>query len=221
MLYGSDLHRVFHKWWTYAQAEYVPFHNGRPSDTLTLYYDPLVKVHHRVGLGAGLSLMFQLVPQKRAIAQRLFEATVDQVGWRALAPMREITRDRSSLVDTPQGTILGLTLAREFGDDAVYAKLKAHAEATYEPRWHSDTGEFTWGFGLNEPHPRGQFNAAMMVAEAGSEGAWWRVFNQPNLRKFTDPTVHGVDFPSVCLSQAWYDVDRRCLVLATDIWNDR
>ena len=28
--------------------------------------------------------------------------------------------------------------------------------------------------------------------------------------------MHGVDFPNVCLSQAWYDRDRRCLIVATD-----
>jgi hypothetical protein len=81
---------------------------------------------------------------------------------------------------------------------------------------YTETGEFTWGFGLEEPHPRGQFNGAMMTAEAGSEGAWWRVFNEPNLRKIIDPTVYGVDFPTVCLSQAWYDVERRRLVISTD-----
>ncbi len=216
MLYGSDMHRVFHQWWTYAQAEYVPFHAGRPGDTLTLYYDPIVNHHHRVGLPSGLSLAFQLVPQKWDEARLLFEAAAAQVGWTTLEPVREITRDRTSRVDTPQGTLLGLILAREYGHDAVYAKLKAHAEAHYQPTWDPESGEFTWGFGLHEPHPRGQFNAAMMTAEAGSTGAWWRVFNEPNLRKFTDPTVHHVDFPTVCLSQAWYDVDRRCLVLATD-----
>ena len=56
----------------------------------------------------------------------------------------------------------------------------------------------------------------MMTTEAGSEGAWWRVFNQPNLRKFAEPMVHSVDFPTVCLSQAWYDNERRCLIVATD-----
>ena len=30
-----------------------------------------------------------------------------------------------------------------------------------------------------------------------------------------DPTVHGVDFPTVCLSQAFYDVDRTSLIVST------
>jgi hypothetical protein len=94
--------------------------------------------------------------------------------------------------------------------------MMAHADSHYEPTWDADTGEFTWGFGLNEPYPRGQLNAGIMTAEAGSQGAWWRVFNEPKFHKFNEPTVHGVDFPNVCLSQAWYDADRRRLVIATD-----
>jgi hypothetical protein len=210
------MHRVFHTWWTSAGAEYVPFHDGRPNDILTLYYDPLINYHHRVGLGGGLSLAFQLTPQARNEAQRLFEAAAEKMGWTGSAPVREVTRDFTSQAPTPQGTLLGLALAREFGNDAVYTKLKDYAEAHYAPTWNPDTGEFTWGFGLNEPHPRGQFNAAMMTAEAESEGAWWRVFNEPNLHKFAEPTVHSVDFPNVCLSRAWYDSERHCLLVSTD-----
>ena len=54
------------------------------------------------------------------------------------------------------------------------------------------------------------------MAEAIGEGAWWRLFNEPDLRKFVDPTVYGVDFPTVCLSQAVYDAARRLLVVSTD-----
>jgi hypothetical protein len=210
------MHRVFHSWWTNAGAGYVPFHDGRPNDTLTFYYDPLITYHHRVGLGGGLSLAFQLVPQARNEARGLFEAAAEKMSWTGSGPVREVTRDFTSQAATPQGTLLGLALAREFGNAPVYTKLKEYAETHYEPTWHTDTGEFTWGFGLNEPYPRGQFNAGMMTAEAGSEGAWWRVFNQPNLRKFAEPTVHSVDFPTVCLSQAWYDSERRCLIVSTD-----
>ena len=71
MLYGSDMHRVFHTWWTHAGAEYVPFHDGRPDDKLTLYYDPLIDYHHRVGLGGSLSMTFQIVPQTRDEARLL------------------------------------------------------------------------------------------------------------------------------------------------------
>ncbi len=216
ILHGSDLHRVFHHWWSYAAANYVQIQDSQPLDTVTLYYDPIVDYHHRIGLAGGLGMVWQITPQKRDVARLLFEAAADQAGWTTLEPVREMTRDRNSGVDTPQATLLGLILAREFGNEAVYSKLKAHAEAHYEPAWDTESGEFTWRFGLEEPHPRGQFNGAMMTAEAGSEGAWWRVYNEPNLRKFVDPTVYGVDFPTVCLSQASYDAERRLLVISTD-----
>ena len=49
-----------------------------------------------------------------------------------------------------------------------------------------------------------------------AEGAWRRLFNKPNLHKFHEPTVYGVDFPAVGISQAWYDADRAQLIVATD-----
>jgi hypothetical protein len=38
-----------------------------------------------------------------------------------------------------------------------------------------------------------------------TEGAWSRIFNAPNLAKFDQPTVEGVDFPRVALSEARWD----------------
>ena len=97
----------------------------------------------------------------------------------------------------------------------MYAKLKAHAEAHYEPTWNRETGEFTWGFGLNEPPP-GSAQRGDDGLRSRQRGSLVEVYNQPNLRKFNDPTVHSVDFPTICLSQAWYDVERRRLVVSTD-----
>ena len=216
ILYGSDTHRVFQSWWEYAKREYVPFHGGLPPDRLTQYYDPLINHNHLARRAEGLRLSFQIAGQKREEARLLFEAAAEDLGWTNLEPVREGAVDRNTLRPIPRTTINGLALAKEFGNDAIYAKLKAHAEANYEPTWNGETGEFTWGFGLNEAHPRGQYNAPMATAEANSEGGLWRIYNEPNLRKFTDPTVHSVDFPTVCLSQAWYDVERRYLIVATD-----
>ena len=43
-----------------------------------------------------------------------------------------------------------------------------------------------------------------------------RIYDAPNLRKFLEPSVYGVDFPNVCISQAYYDLDRRSLVISMD-----
>jgi hypothetical protein len=36
-------------------------------------------------------------------------------------------------------------------------------------------------------------------------GAWSRIFNTPDLDKFEEPTISGVDFPRVALSEARWD----------------
>ena len=217
MLYGSDLHRVFHNWWEHAKELYgLGEIRGKATDRSTLYYDPLVAYHHMTKAGGHLLLAHELVGQKPAEARMLYDGAASFLGWRSLEPHQEGVLDYTTLKGEPSGTLRGLTLAREFGDDAVYAKLKAYAEDNYEPTWDIESGEFTWGFGLNEWYPRGQYNASMAVHEAGSPGAFWRLYHEPNLRKFIEPTVCGVDFPNVCLSQAWYDAGRRTLVLSTD-----
>jgi hypothetical protein len=47
-----------------------------------------------------------------------------------------------------------------------------------------------------------------MAARACTAGAWARIFNQPNLSKFDEPTFVGVDFPAVALSEARWDPGR-------------
>ncbi len=195
--------------------------DGQLGDWFTNYYDPLIDYHHKVSMRNDQSgsvfwgnydkllMVLGLAPQRRNVARQFFDSAAEGLGWRTLEPADEPPGN-------PRATLYGMAFAREFGDDAVYAKLKACAEVHHEPTLDPNTAEFTWGFGLDEPHPRGQFNASAAMAETISEGAWWRLFNEPNLRKFVDPTVHGVDFPTVCLSQATYDAERRLLVVATD-----
>ena len=59
-------------------------------------------------------------------------------------------------------------------------------------------------------------NGPIATAEAISRGAMWGIYNKPNLKKFVEPTVYGVDFPNICLTQAMYDSGRSVLVIATD-----
>jgi hypothetical protein len=209
--YGTDLHQVFGSWWEYARAQHVPISDGRMSDAMSMYYDPIIDLHHKTPSQgpAKLFLVPGLLPQFADDSRIVFESALDDIGW-AGADGPDETSGHPGLIG------IGKFWAREEGDGALQAKLTAYAEDHHEPTWDEETGEFTWGFGLNEPHPRGQFNASAAMAEATTEGAWKRLFNQPNLRKFVDPTVFGVDFPTVCLSQATYDAERRLLVIATD-----
>ena len=217
ILYGSDHHRVFSNWWETAKEMYgLGSITGTARDASTFYYDPLIDLHFRQKAGGHLGLSRELLGQKNAEARLLFNGAAEFLGWTNLEPLREASIDYTTGARTPFATTVGLSLAKEFDDKAVYAKIMAHAEDNYEPTWDTSSGEFTWRFGLDEPHPRGQYNGQMATAEACSPGAMARIVDAPNLRKFLEPTVYGVDFPTVCLSQAYYDVDRRCLLISMD-----
>ena len=163
-----------------------------------------------------LNLAHELVGQKNEEARLLFLGAAELLGWTGTGPVIEGTVDLTTLQPLPTGTAFGMILATEFGEEAIYAKLRAHAEEHYEPTWDEKSGEFTWGFGLDEPYPRGQLNGRIATAEAISQNAMWRLYNRPNLKKFVEPTVYGIDFPHVCLSQAYYDADKKYLIVSTD-----
>jgi hypothetical protein len=96
-------------------------------------------------------------------------------------------------------------LAGEFADESTKARIWAAADEHFEPTFAPDSGEFTFGFGLGEEHPRGQWNARAMAGWVCTPGAWSDVFNRPNLTKFSEPTVVGVDFPRVAMREARWD----------------
>ena len=55
-----------------------------------------------------------------------------------------------------------------------------------------------------------------MCAEVMSEGAWHRTFNRSDWReRFSQPTVQGVDFPTLGLSVARNDLDAGALLVKT------
>ena len=136
-------------------------------------------------------------PQRPAVAQ---------AGWQTTAMLNGVLGDGpiTGLDDPAQATML-LQFAGEFADSATRQRIWEAADQQIEPTWDRDVGEFTLGFGLNEPHPRGQYNARAMAGWVCTPGAWSRIFNSPNLDKFGQPTVEQVDFPRVALSEARWD----------------
>ncbi len=54
-----------------------------------------------------------------------------------------------------------------------------------------------------------------MVCEAAGTGTWSRSFSSPNLTKFDEPTVEGVDYPSLGIRYAWNDDGEGCLLVGT------
>jgi hypothetical protein len=215
-MYGSDTFRAFEQWYEYAKQHYIAQLGDHPPEWVTLYYDPLLDGNHRIPSSANwIAWGFNLVPNDREMAQRFYQAAKkgffveksDRTAYMVAAP--GITKDN------PYITARTLSLANELGDTEIVKKLRAYVEAHYEPTWDREAGEFYYLFGLREPYPRGQYNANLMVSEVAGPGAWWRLFNEPNLKKFDEPTVHDVDYPRMGLSQAYYDRSQRTLRLRT------
>ncbi len=217
-LYGTDYAPVYDAWWDYMKSHYYPIRDGELVGPTSSYYDPLIPIHmpgdHEPFFKLYIAKMsLPRFPEDSAI---LFEAAARYLDWRSERPLEAPSGEASGALGSVFEILYGQFYAREVGDLSLHAKLKDYSEANHEPTWDEATGEFTWGFGLDEAHPRGQMNGAASMVEVGAEGAWRRLINEPNLRKFVEPTVHGVDFPAVCLSQAVYDVERRALMIATD-----
>lgn len=159
-----------------------------------MYYDPQVDVHHRMPAAAALTTAYYAAPQVPGDARRLFDAACASAGLDGPLglPLRAQRGYGSSLV-----------LAREWGLTELEERLAAGIEASYEPTWDTELAEFTWGMGLDEPHPRGQFNAFLAAAEAAGPGMWTRLSAAP---LDPCPQVVDVDFPAMAFSRAeWVD----------------
>ena len=115
------------------------------------------------------------------------------------------TRSAPSVIPVRASRAFGssLLLAREWGLGELEQRLADAIEASYEPTWDTGRGEFTWGLGLNEPYPRGQFNAFLAAAEAAGPGRWTALSATP---LEPCPQIVDVDFPAMAFSRAeWID----------------
>jgi hypothetical protein len=199
ILTGGADHWVYDQWLEIARDRFLGITPGGRVEWMALYHDPLADYTHRAGPTAGLSVAIYLLPQEPVLAEILYRTAVDKIGW------SDPARPVRSLPD-PRFLLLGVVLAREFGDEITLARLTRYASDHFEPGFPGaglqGSDEFGWGFGLGEPYPRGQLNGLLMMAEIGAPGAWSRVFTQPNLAKFDEPTVCGVDFPRLGLREA-------------------
>ena len=212
-MYGTEYFAAFERWWGYAREHYVPIKGDRVDGRMTMYYDPLIPVHHWGDHEAMIKLgpaQF-ILPYMPEDARILFESGIEQLGWRESGEIA-LGGSQFNVFDSAYA----MFLAKEFGDRPLYAKVKGFAEANNQPTWNEETGEFWWAYGLDEPLPRGQLNAAAAMAEANSFEGWRGLFRPENLTKFIEPTVSGVDFPKLAVKQAYFDVDRGLLAIATD-----
>jgi len=139
---------------------------------------------------SNLVTSYYAAPQMPHDARRLFDAACISLG---------VDGDIALPLRASRSYSAALVLAREWRIQDLEARLVAAIEASYEPTWDTNTGEFTWGLGLNERHPRGQYNAFLAAAEAAGPGRWAALSEEP----LPDcPQIVGVDFPTMAFSRA-------------------
>lgn len=195
-MFGTQHHSAFDQWWEYAAKNYVAWDNNNPVG-LDLYYDPIVDEHVGQGPIGIIAPTWYFAPQRREVAL---------AGWQTAAALNGVIGDGPiGALNDPGRSVMLLQCAGEFADPATKQRIWDAAEEHIQPTWNHEAGEFTLGFGLNEPHPRGQWNARAMAGWVCTESAWSNIFNAPNLQKFSEPSVEGVDFPRVALSEARWD----------------
>jgi hypothetical protein len=190
-VFGRNTHQAFENFLGYTRENYMTYGSDGTPVGITGYYDPIEDFHLRGGIAGGLNTAHLILPQDRELGAMIYEAAVNAAGW------------RGSTEDLRPNTN-ALILSKELGDASVHERLQAAAERANEPRAFGEQREqFGWFFNNKEGYPRGQGSAMLMAAEVASPGDWSRAFDAPHLDKYTAPTVEGIDFPSLGLSQAW------------------
>ncbi|MGQ0468222.1 MAG: linalool dehydratase/isomerase domain-containing protein [Sporichthyaceae bacterium] len=212
-LHGSVHRRLFEAWSDYAQKHYMKLDRRGEIEWFTFYYDPIRKANLTLRPGpsvyAALAVAPYVHPQDPAFGELLYRSAVRTLGWSDPGEPRQLHPD-------PRWIAIGVLMARELGDRETEARLRAVAERDFEPRFFgADDERFGWFFGNGEPWPRGQLASLMVLSELGEPGSWFRVFNEPNLAKFDQPTVTGVDYPRLGVATAFNDLESGELHLRT------
>jgi len=199
----TNAHGVFENWIEFAKDNYMRINNQNEIEWMTQYYDPLEDLKlNSPGAGGGVGIAYYLLPQSPEIGTLIYEAAANAQGWRD--PKREI-----------QPSVRGLILAKALGDHTAVARLSAAAERDNDPRWFGENmDKFGWGFNLDEPWPRGQSTAQMMVSKI-QQGSWIEAFKVKHLDKYTAPTLEDVNYPTLGVDQAWNDKDSGILFIGT------
>ena len=205
LAFGTNHHEAFDTWWQIARRDYLHLDEDGPPTRVTFYYDPIIDEHLELpAIGAAIPAIY-LAPQVPDEARRLWDAARSQIGI--------LDVNGPVPVIGPRFTAMALLLARNWGVDDLAVALEVACAEHYPPTWDQERGEVTWDFGLGEPYPRGQYNAMMAAADVMTERAWWSLSNVSSAARFSEPTVHGVDFPTVALTQAeWVKRSSRLFV---------
>jgi hypothetical protein len=202
-VFGRNTYQAFDNFVGYTRDNYMRIGADGRLESMTMFYDPIEDYHFGTNPAGNMNTAHLLLPQNRELATLIYESVADAAGWRTgTGDLRANTN--------------GLLLAKDLGDDVVWRRLQAAADRENDPRVFGDQNEnFGWFFNNTEGFPRGQGSAMLMAAEVASPGDWTRSFEAPHLDKYTAPTVEGIDFPALGVSQAWNNSATGVLHVAT------
>jgi len=190
-VFGRNTHQAFQNFLGYTRENYMTFGSDGAFQGMTLYYDPVENFHVPGGVGGSLNSAHLMLPQDPELGTMIYEAAAAAGGW------------RTSTGNLPPNTN-ALILAKELGDAQVAERIQAAVDRAMEPKAFGEQQEqFGYFFNNKEGYPRGQGAAMAMAAEIAAPGDWSRAFEAPHMDKFTAPTVEGIDFPALGVSQAW------------------
>jgi hypothetical protein len=208
--HGTRFAGAYYRWQQYYSAHYAG------PDWLMGYYDPDLKLGVSDQGRANIPNWVPTLWHGIVMDERVFRPLYDTLMRAHYRPQPDgsahLAAQGGTDADLSIATGMGAALAREMGDDDKADAMGRWIEAKYQPLRDAERGEFAYGFDFNEEWPRGQYNAWVMPARLVTHAGQWRgIFQRPNLAKFTEPTVEGIDFPRVRVRVARYLASRRTL----------
>jgi len=219
-VFGTNYRKGYDRWLDWARDNITGGHTEEdgPYAWCAPYFDrdiPYCMNEPHQQLGAFfIGPAMQFLPIDAKYATRIYEGMFKQYGregddglhivWPPeLTPPVEL--------EDKFGTSAGLAFAHEINDverlDGLHQWFERHAGATYKD------GEFYFTYGFEESWPRGIPNAWATLAYIGEPGSLRKMYNELNLEKFDQPSVVGIDYPGVNVSQAIYDAGKGALLV--------
>ena len=216
-LRGTHHAGPYRDWLREMSGRYLARDDAGRVSRLTAFYDSDLKTRLDgpavQSSGNFAATIWHLLPVNRPLATELYETSL-RLFLRAAddGSAFAVAWATPTAVESPVATGLLAAIAQELGDTARFAALRQRLFTKYEPRREPERGEFSFDFGFGEPWPRGQYNGWVMPAlVASGPGQWSRVFAEADTKRFSEPTLEGVDFPRLRPRRVRWDAARRRL----------
>jgi hypothetical protein len=176
MAYGTSSWTIFMDWYESISSDAV-VRSGGHVDGVMMYRDIELAIDHAPEVAAPWALMVQyLLPFEADTAKDIWDGFTRRfiVEGRSGAHIEVVP---GSGIEDIRTTCLATWLAAEVGDDRHHDALLNWVNGSYQPRLKEGTGEFAYWFHLDEPHPRGQWNNAIMNTFVAPPGTWTSILN--------------------------------------------